>query len=59
MALEPKRHSFAVTESPVERVVVYQDRAEVTRKLEFGLEVGINEIVVEKLSSAIEKDSVR
>ncbi|XP_078001412.1 protein F37C4.5-like isoform X4 [Glandiceps talaboti] len=50
---------FEVTQCPVVSVVVYQDRAEVTRSVVTNLEKGENEVILKKLSSSIDKDSIR
>ena len=44
---------------PVQGVVVYIDRAEVSRTVTADLKRGENEVTVKKLSPAIDKDSIR
>lgn len=44
---------------PVHSVVVYIDRAEVCRKVTANLKRGENQVIVKKLSPAIDKDSIR
>ncbi|XP_065179387.1 protein F37C4.5-like [Sycon ciliatum] len=48
-----------VAKCPVSEVVVYLDRADVTREVKVELSVGENEIVVKQLSSAVDSDSIR
>ena len=48
-----------IKECPYERVVVYQDRAEVIRNVQVTVREGENEITLVGLSQAIDKDSVR
>ena len=42
-----------------ETVVVYLDRAEVSRSLRVELNEGENEVVIKELSACIDKDSIR
>ena len=44
---------------PIHTVVVYPDRAEVTRCVEVRLEAGEGEVVLKSLSRSLDKDSVR
>ena len=48
-----------VSKCPVSGVVVYLDRADVTRSVEVELNPGENEVIVKQLSSAIDSDSIR
>ena len=48
-----------IKECPYERVVVYQDRAEVIRNVQVTVREGENEITLVGLSQVIDKDSVR
>ena len=53
------RQSFSIKDLPCENVVVYMDRAEVTRLVKVKLEKGENEIVLSDVSNNIDEDSVR
>ena len=48
-----------IKECPYERVVVYQDRAEVIRNVQVTVREGENEITLVGLSQVIDKDSIR
>ena len=48
-----------VRDCPVESVVVYADRAEVKRRVSVSLEAGKNEVVVQGLSTCVDKNSIR
>ncbi|XP_064617062.1 protein F37C4.5-like isoform X2 [Liolophura sinensis] len=52
-------NSFNVCECPVEKVVVYQDRAEVCRVIETTVKKGENEVIVKNLSNYVDEDSIR
>lgn len=53
------KNEVIISECPVLNVVVYKDRAEVTREIALQLEVGTQEVVLTKLSKSLDKDSVR
>ncbi|XP_065179386.1 protein F37C4.5-like [Sycon ciliatum] len=55
----PAKKELDVSKCPVSEVVVYLDRADVTREVKVELSVGENEIVVKQLSNAIDSDSIR
>ena len=48
-----------VRDSPIESVVVYQDRAEVKRRLTVHLAAGENEVIISDLADCLDKNSVR
>ncbi len=48
-----------VRDSPIDSVVVYQDRAEVRRMLRVELATGENELIISDLTHCIEQNSVR
>ena len=50
---------FSMKECTTETVVVYLDRAEVTRSLRANVKFGENEIIVKDLSNCVDKDSIR
>ena len=50
---------FNAPECKCESVVVYLDRAEVSRSLKVELTAGENEVVIKELSACIDKDSIR
>ncbi|XP_065920409.1 protein F37C4.5-like [Dysidea avara] len=53
------KNEVVISDCPVINVVVYKDRAEVTREISLQLESGPQEVVLTKLSKSIDKDSVR
>ena len=53
------KYVFSMKECPTETVVIYLDRAEVTRSLKTEVKFGENEIVVKDLSACVDKDSIR
>lgn len=55
MEQQPKRTEVIMPNHPVRYVVVYPDRAEVTREVRLQLEVGENEVVLKNISKAIDK----
>lgn len=50
---------ISVADCKCETVVVYLDRAEVSRSLKTRVKEGENEVVITELSSCIDKDSIR
>ncbi len=48
-----------VRDSPIDSVVVYQDRAEVRRRLTVHLVTGENELIISDLTHCIDQNSVR
>ena len=56
---ESSRSVVWIKECPYERVVVYQDRAEVIRNVQVTVREGENEITLVGLSQVIDKDSIR
>ena len=48
-----------VRDSPIESVVVYQNRAEVKRRLTVHLVTGDNEVIIYDLADCLDKNSVR
>ena len=50
---------FDVRKCPIESVVVYTDRAEVKREVCAQLHAGETELVVERLSTSINGESIR
>ncbi|VDL82611.1 unnamed protein product [Nippostrongylus brasiliensis] len=46
-------------DQPLEKVVVFNDRAELVRKVEFELQAGINEVHLENVTGNVIYDSVR
>ena len=48
-----------VSTCPISGVVVYLDRADVTRSVEVELTPGENEVIVKELSRVIDSDSIR
>lgn len=50
---------FTVHDCPVDKVVVYLDRAEVRRVVNATIKKGQNEIILKNLSSCIDEDSIR
>jgi hypothetical protein len=58
--VEPNRLVVQAQEHPARQVVVYADRAEVTRLVSgLALKFGQNEVVISGLSRHIERDSIR
>ena len=55
MEQQPKRTEVAIPDHPVRFVVVYPDRAEVTRDVRLQLEAGENEVVLKNISKALDK----
>lgn len=51
----PKSNRVELPNCPVKSVVVYPDRAEVTRAVKLTLESGDHDIVFDKISKAIDK----
>jgi len=49
----------AVRDCAIESVVVYADRAEVKRRVPVSLATGKNEVVVQGLSTCVDKNSIR
>ena len=59
---EPKgdsKQEVDISLCPIYSVVVYPDRAEVTRDVTVHLNVGTAEVVLNNLSKSLDKDSVR
>ena len=54
-----KNQKFSMKDLPCEKVVVYQDRAEVKRLIKTKLIKGENELVINNVSTNIDQDSVR
>lgn len=54
-----KKREVDIPDCPVHSVVVYPDRAEVTRLVTVRLEEGDAEVVLKSLSKCLDKDSVR
>ena len=50
---------FSIKDLPCEKVVVYQDRAEIKRLIRTKLKKGENELVINNVSNNIDQDSVR
>ncbi len=50
---------YSIKDLPCEKVVVYQDRAEVKRLIKTKLKKGENELVINNVSYNIDQDSVR
>ena len=50
-----KRTEVAIPDHQVQCVVVYPDRAEVTREVRLRLDAGENEVVLKSLSKALDK----
>ena len=50
---------FDIPDCKVETVVVYLDRAEICRSLKTTIKSGETEILLKKLSSCVDKDSIR
>lgn len=50
---------YSIKELPCEKVVVYQDRAEVKRLIKTRLNKGENEIIISNVSNNVDQDSVR
>ncbi len=48
-----------VRDSPIDSVVVYQDRAEVKRRLSVYLATGENELIISDLTHCVDQNSVR
>ncbi len=48
-----------VRDSPIDSVVVYQDRAEVKRRLSVHLATGENELIISDLTDCVDQNSVR
>ena len=54
-----KNQKFSMKDLPCDKVVVYQDRAEVKRLIKTKLVKGENELVINNVSTNIDQDSVR
>jgi len=54
-----KGREYSILDCQAETVVVYLDRAEVTRSLAVKVEKGENEIVIKDIQKCVDKDSVR
>ena len=50
---------FNAPDCKCETVVVYLDRAEVSRSLSAKVKEGENEVIIKELSACIDKDSIR
>ncbi len=48
-----------VRDLPIDSVVVYQDRAEVKRRLSVHLATGENELIISDLTDCVDQNSVR
>uniref|UniRef100_A0A1I8ABV4 Protein F37C4.5 n=1 Tax=Steinernema glaseri TaxID=37863 RepID=A0A1I8ABV4_9BILA len=53
------RHVFAATDLATKTVIVYSDRAEVKRVVKVELSPGRNEVIIQNVSSVIERQSLR
>jgi hypothetical protein len=56
---EHKRTYYSIREQKCTKVVVFADRAEVGRSLKAILKKGENELIINSISSSIDKDSIR
>lgn len=54
-ALKPSKKTVELPGCPVTYVVVYSDRAEVTREVDLTLEVGDHEIQLNNISKSLDK----
>jgi hypothetical protein len=54
-----KGNEFVISDGQTETVVVYLDRAEVTRSFQAKVTKGENEIKMMELSECVDKDSIR
>jgi hypothetical protein len=54
------RNVFVVTDCPIQRVTVYQDKAEICRMAKVRVAAGqVTEVVFQKLSAFIDPESIR
>uniref|UniRef100_A0A915BS07 Protein F37C4.5 n=2 Tax=Parascaris univalens TaxID=6257 RepID=A0A915BS07_PARUN len=59
MSQAKKIHHFIVHDIAIKSVTVFNDRAEVTRSLNVRLVPGLNEVLIEKVTSEADPESVR
>jgi hypothetical protein len=57
--IKQQQQAFSIREQACVKVVVFTDRAEVQRSLKTKLKKGENELIINSISSSIDRDSIR